>query len=304
MSYLKKAIDKLNQALSTVSRADERLDEIKINQGRILSSLNENESTNDLKDCEFKVFSQWGEDGIIQHLTQSIEIENKTFFELGVEDFFESNCRFLLMKDNWKGFVVDGSKSNIQRLKNSYFYWKHHLDAVDRFITRENVEDILATSGFEHDLGILSIDLDGNDFHILEAIGNFSPRILICEYNAVFGGSRKITVPYQADFSRTRAHHSNLYGGASLAAVTYLANKKGYSLVGTNTAGNNAFYVRDDLLNEKVSVLTAEAAYSPSNFRESRDERGNLTFLSADKRLEVIRGLPVYEVERQVIEKI
>jgi hypothetical protein len=83
------------------------------------------------------------------------------------------------MKDDWKGFVIDGSKSNIQRLKNSYFYWKHHLDAVDKFITKENIEDILATSGFENDIGILSVDLDGNDFYILEAINNFSPRCLI-----------------------------------------------------------------------------------------------------------------------------
>ncbi len=304
MNYLKKAIAKLKQALSTISKINERFDEVKINQGIILSSLNESKATSNLKDYEFKVFSQWGEDGIIQHLTKSIEIKNKTFIEFGVEDFFESNCRFLLMKDDWKGFVIDGSKSNIQRLKNSYFYWKHHLDAVDKFITKENIEDILATSGFENDLGILSVDLDGNDFYILEAINNFSPRILICEYNPVFGGSRKITIPYQADFYRSNTHHSNLYWGASLAAMTYLADKKGYSLVGTNTAGNNAFYVRNDLLNDKVKVLSVEAAYSPSNYRESRDEHGNLTFIPADKRLDVIKGLPVYEVEKKIIEKI
>ncbi len=150
----------------------------------------------------------------------------------------------------------------------------------------------------------MSIDLDGNDFFILEAIKNFNPRILICEYNPVFGGSRKISIPYQADFYRTNSHYSNLYWGASLAAMIYLANEKGYSLVGTNTAGNNAFYVRNDLLNEKVEVLSVEAAYSPSNYRESRDKDGNLTFITADKRLEVIKGLPVYEVEKQVIEKI
>ena len=121
MNYLKKAIAKLKQALSTISTINERFDEVKINQGIILSSLNESKATSNLKEYEFKVFSQWGEDGIIQHLTKSIEIKNKTFIEFGVEDFFESNCRFLLMKDDWKGFVIDGSKSNIQRLKNSYF---------------------------------------------------------------------------------------------------------------------------------------------------------------------------------------
>jgi hypothetical protein len=303
MNYLKKLV-KLKSALLAISRINERFDELKINQGRILSLLNSSKTTNNLNDYEFKVFSQQGEDGIIQHLTKSIEIKNKTLIEFGVEDFFESNCRFLIMKDDWKGFVIDGSKSNIQRLKNSYFFWKHHLDAVDKFITKENIEDILATSGFENDLGILSIDLDGNDYFILEAINNFNPRILICEYNPYFGSSRKITIPYQADFYRTKAHYSNLYWGASLAAMTYLADKKGYSLVGTGTTGSNAFYVRNDLLNGKVKVLSVEAAYSPLNCRESRDENGSLTFISGDKRLDVIKGLPVYEVERKIFEKI
>jgi hypothetical protein len=69
------------------------------------------------------------------------------------------------------------------------------LYAVDSFITKDNIEDILGKSCLESDLGILSVDLDGNDFHILEAINSFSPRILICEYNSVFGGTRKITIP-------------------------------------------------------------------------------------------------------------
>jgi hypothetical protein len=304
MNFLKKLISRFRQVLPAFFEINQHFDEIKINQGAILSLLNDGKETSNLQDYEFKVFSQWGEDGIIQRLIKSIEIKNKTFIEFGVEDFLESNCRFLLMKDNWKGFVIDGSKSNIKRLKNSYFYWKHHLVAVAKFITKENVEDILAMSGFESDLGILSIDIDGNDFYILEAINEFKPRILICEYNPNFGGARKISIPYKADFYRNSAHYSNLYWGASLAAITFMANKKGYSLVGTNSAGNNAFYVRNDLLNEKLKVLTVESAYLPSNYREARDQNGSLTLITAEERLEVIKGMPVYEVEKQNIELI
>jgi hypothetical protein len=304
MNLPKKIITKLKLTFTTISKINERFDEIKINQGIILAALNQNKFSRSLNEYEFKVFSQWGEDGIIQHLINSIEIKNKTFIEFGVEDFSESNCRFLLMKDDWKGFVIDGSISNIQRLKTSYFYWKHHLDAVDRFITKENIESILATSGFNEDLGLMSIDLDGNDFFIFEAINNYKPRILICEFNPIFGANRKITIPYQSDFQRTKAHHSNLYWGASLAAMTYLAEIKGYALVGTNSAGNNAFYVRNDLLNDKVNKLSVETAYLPSNYRESRDENGNLTHITAEKRLDVIKGLPVYEVEKRAIESI
>jgi hypothetical protein len=283
---------------------DERFEEIKINQGLILSALNERQVSKKLLDYEFKVFSQWGEDGIIQRLTKILEIKNRTFIEFGVENFCEANCRFLLMKDNWRGFVIDGSAKNVKEIRNSYFYWKYSLNAMDAFITRDNINDLLAKSGFDADLGILSVDLDGNDYYVLEAISNFRPRILICEYNAVFGATRKISVPYNPSFIRTNKHSSNLYWGASLAAVTFLANKNGYALVGTNSVGSNAFYVRNDLLTEKMDVLCTGDAYVPSMFRESRDSEGNLTFMDGADRLEVIKGMPVFNVETGMLETL
>ena len=304
MQSLKALITRRRRALAALGRINEYFDEVKINQGAILSTLNQDRKSKNLKDYEFKIFSQWGEDGIIQHLIKSVEIRDNTFIEFGVQDFLESNCRFLLIKDRWKGFVLDGSKRNIERLKGSYFYWKHHLEAIHAFITRENINELLARSGFGSDLGILSIDMDGVDYYILEAIENFNPRILICEYNSVFGATRRISVPYRSDFRRRDAHRSNLYWGASLGAMTHLAQKRGYALVGTNTAGNNAFYVRSDLLNDKLQALSAEAAYAPSGYRESRDEHGALTYVPGDKRLELIRGMPVFNVETATTEPI
>jgi hypothetical protein len=208
------------------------------------------------------------------------------------------------MKDNWKGFVIDGSAENIKRLEQSYFFWKYYLHALHAFITKENINGLLAESGFDEDLGILSVDIDGNDYYVLDAITNFKPRILICEYNAVFGGVRKISVPYESEFHRTKKHYSNLYFGASLAAITFLANQKGYKLVGTNSAGSNAFFVRNDLLNENLETLTAERAYFPRNPQESRDQQGNLTYVSGQNRLKLIQGMPVINVENETVEAL
>jgi hypothetical protein len=208
MDISKNAMDLIRRSIKSIWQFNERIDYVRINQGLILSKLNEGQNSTNLADYEFKVFSQWGEDGIIQYLSKAIELNYKTFIEFGVEDFTEANCRFLLMKDNWSGFVIDGSPSNITRIKKSYFYWRHHLLAVNAFITRDNINDLLAKSGFDEDLGILSIDLDGNDYFILEAVNAVRPRILICEYNAVFGPARKISIPYSPDFSRTRQHYS------------------------------------------------------------------------------------------------
>lgn len=315
MNFLTANFAKLKRSLGALSRVDarfvalsdqlnERMDEMRFAQGLVLASLHENRTSPRIQDYEFKVFSQWGEDGILQYLTRVIPMEHKTFLEFGVGNFFESNCRFLMTKDNWRGLVIDGSAANMAQLKRSSFYWKHHLMAVDAFITKDNINALLAQSQFAADVGILSVDLDGNDYYVLDAIDTFTPRILICEYNAVFGATRKISVPYDPSFDRTTAHFSNLYWGASLAAMTHLANKRGYSLVGTNTARNNAFFVRNDLLNTRVEALTAEQAYAPSLYRESVNAEGAFTFLAGEERLAAIKGLPVFNVEQGVIEAL
>jgi hypothetical protein len=279
-----------------IVRLDRKIDEVKLCSGAQFSQWHRSMAFNALQDYEFKIFSQWGEDGIIQRLINNIEIKHKTFIEFGVETFVEANCRFLMMHDNWRGFVMDGSAENINFLKQSYFYWRYDLKAVSAFITRDNINALLEHSGFDADVGILSVDLDGVDYHVLEAINGFSPRILICEYNATFGEKRAISVPYDPQFRRTAKHSSNLYFGASLPAMVHLASKKGYSLVGTNSAGHNAFFVRNDLLNERIKAHSVQEAFTVSKFRESRDEAGNLTHVGGDQRIELIRGLPVINV--------
>lgn len=249
-----------------------------------------------LQQAEFRVFSQWGEDGIIQHLIRHVPIRHRTFIEFGVEDFRESNCRFLMMHDNWSGYVLDASAADVAAIELAPWYWRHDLRAAQAFITRDNVAALLDATGFDRDLGILSIDLDGVDYWVAAQLVHWRPRILIMEYNAVFGPARAITVPYRGDFCRTRAHHSNLYFGASLNALTHLANAWGYALVGTASAGGNAFFVRRDVLLPPLVEASVESAYTPSRFRESRDRFGVPDFLRAEARAAAIAGLPVINV--------
>jgi hypothetical protein len=297
-------LGQIRKAVSVLRRLDQRLDEIQVGQGNGLAVLNEARNSTNIQDYEFKIFSQWGEDGILQHLSRVIEISDRTFIEFGADDFAESNCRFLLVKDNWRGFIIDGSPQKIAKVRGSYYFWRHDLTAVSAFVTRENINSLLAQSGFPDDIGILSIDLDGNDYYVLDAITGFRPRILICEYNSVFGGVRNISVPYDPAFVRSRHHFSNLYWGASLGAITRAAERKGYSLVGSNSAGNNAFFVRNDLVNDRVRVLSVKDAYVESRYRESRDSEGTLSFIGGTSRLELIKGLPVYNVESGKLESL
>jgi len=287
---------KLLRHLLDLLRLGRRLDDIAINQGRILSELHRNRLGEPITAYEFKIFSQWGEDGVIQYLTQNLFIANRTFIEFGVEDFAESNCRFLLQKDNWRGFVIDGSPRYVKRIKDSYFYWQTQLQATCAFVTRENVGDLLAMSRFDKELGILSVDIDGVDYHVLEALSGWRPSIIIVEYNDVFGWELPVTVPYDPAFVRAEKHTSNQYWGANLPAFEWLLKPRGYSLVGTNSIGSNAFFVQTELLNDRVKEVAIKQCMRQAIFRDSRDSRGRLTFLSGSERASAILDLPVVDV--------
>lgn len=287
---------KLRGILTRTLTLDRVLDRVLINQGVMMRELQRRNHSTNLRDYEFKVFSQWGEDGIIQHLTENLQVRNRTFIEFGVGDFRESNCRYLLMQSNWSGMVIDGSQRNIQAIQSSYYFWQHRLQAVCAFIDRDNIHGLLTKSGFDRELGILSVDIDGVDYYVLEALDQWTPSILIVEYNGLFGPTAPVTVPYDSAFQRTKAHYSNVYWGASLGAFCHLADKRGYALVGTNSVGSNAFFVRRDLLNERVQEVSATSDYAPTTFRESRDSSGALTFLDEKQRQSLVSQLPVVDV--------
>ncbi len=259
----------------------------------------------DLRDAEFKVFSQFGEDGILQYLIRQIDlpVALNTFVEFGVETYEEANTRFLLINNNWSGLVIDGSPENIIRIKSDPIYWRHGLSVRAAFISADNVNQLISESGYCGEIGLLSVDIDGNDYWVWDRIDVVNPVIVVAEYNSVFGPDKAVTVPYDPLFTREQAHYSNLYWGCSLKALELLGRKKGYALVGSNSAGNNAFFIRRDCLSG-LSELTAKQAYVESKFRESRDASGALTFLSGVSRLHIIAELPVYDVECNAMLKI
>ncbi len=264
--------------------------------GRLLSQqLATKKNIQNLAEVEFKVFSQFGDDGIIQYFLQQLDITDKRFVEFGVENYLEANTRFLLMNNNWSGLVMDGSVKNVASIKDDEIVWRYDLQAVAAFISKENINALLKDNGFAGEIGLLSIDIDGNDYWVWEAITVTSPILVIVEYNSIFGNERTVTVPYRPDFNRTKAHFSNLYWGTSLPALCALAEIKGYNFIGSNSAGNNAYFVRKDKIGN-LKPLSAKEGYVVSKFRDSRNEQGDLSFLSGSERLEKIKGMPIFNV--------
>lgn len=269
----------------------------------LIEKNNKREYIKKLFDLEFKVFSQWGEDGIIQYLINKVDIPNKVFVEFGVEDYTESNTRFLLINNNWSGTVIEMDEQKVKVIKNDEIYYKYDLTAVNSFITKENINELIFNSGVCGDIGLLSVDIDGNDYWIWNEIDVINPRIVICEYNNLLSLTEAVTVPYKSDFYRTNEHYSNLYYGANLLAMAKLAKEKGYKFVGTNMVGTNAFFVREDV-GENLPEANIDEYNVYSKIRESRNENGQLTYLKGTDRIREIEGLPVYVLEKGEIGKI
>jgi hypothetical protein len=282
---------------SLVNFSERKLDRLLILQSLLVVKMNRcSTRLENLAEAECSGFSQWGEDGIIDWLIHQIPSVPRTFIEFGVEDYRESNTRLLMCLRNWRGLVMDGSAKHIADILSQDIYWRYDLTAKCAFIDRENINQLISGAGFSGEVGLLSIDIDGNDYWIWQAIDVVSPVIVICEYNAVLGDKYQLSVPYRTDFKRTRAHHSNLYFGASLPAFVSLAKEKGYTFVGSTSTGCNAFFVRNDFAPKIVNALEDICAF-PSSVRESRDQNGLLTFQRGLDRKTPIAHLPLINFE-------
>ena len=145
---------------------------------------------------------------------------------------------------------------------------------------------------------MLSLDIDGVDYWILSKLSVLEPSIIICEYNSLFGQKKAITVPYKENYIRSNEHYSNLYYGASIKAFIDLMKKKNYYLIGTNSAGNNAFFLKKNIWNKAKKLVKEKNIYN-SKFRESRNKKGKLTFLNKKKSLDLIKNKIIIDLKNR-----
>ncbi|MCA1817683.1 MAG: hypothetical protein LC746_15060 [Acidobacteria bacterium] len=295
---LSPVLSRLDRAEQRAASAERRLEQLQAAVGRAEArqlGAGARRGGGALAGHEFRAFSQSGEDGIISWLVAGLGGCPKVFVEFGVEDYREANTRFLAEHDNWTGLVMDGSRENIERVRASEVCWRQNLRAAEAFVTRENVNRLISGQGVAGEIGLLSIDIDGNDYWVWEAISVVSPWLVVVEYNHRFGGELAVTIPYDEHFRRG-GKYPVYYFGASLAALCLLGARKGYAFVGCESHGVNAFFVRRDVLPETVRELTPSEGYVAGAFTETRDERGLFVPASHElERLELLR-LPLVAV--------
>lgn len=275
-------------------------------QTAILASRARHDEIKNLWDAEVKVYSQWGEDGILDYLCERIEISKPKVLEIGAGNFTECNSRFLAENRNASVYAVDGRIDLVESMEHSSLRWKNHIFASQIWVTPENINPIISEA--QKSLGgidIFSLDLDGNDYWILEKADLGSIKIVIVEYNPLFGHTRAVTIPRDDLFDRSASHYSWLYYGASLGAFEFLLGEKEFDFIGTNRVGNNAFFVKKHLASTVAIKPNANrAVYTDWRIRESRSITGELNYLSGNDGIKLIEEMDLLEVNSKKLIKV
>lgn len=238
---------------------------------------------------EYSWLSQNGEDGVIRHLFDNIGYESRWFVEFGF-GVVQCNCLRLMMHEDFSGLLMDGSGENVDFFNDAAR--KLGLDrvkAVQAFITRSNLQELISANDVPREIDFLSLDVDGNDYWFWEELECVSPRVACIEYNAGIGPDLSLTVPYADDFERYERHPGGFFHGASLTALESLGRRKGYYLIGCDMTGTNAFFLRDDVRIDGVPALTPREAFRPhANWLGRR--------ISESQQLEIMLAMPYQEV--------
>ncbi|MEK7184377.1 MAG: hypothetical protein AAB701_02570 [Patescibacteria group bacterium] len=217
-----------------------------------------------LNQYEFQAFSQSGEDGIVEEIFKRIGVTNRYFVEFGAANGLWNNTAYLLMQ-GWQGLWIEGDARGVGVIQQKFapYISRNTLAVQQAMITRDNIQQLFGSGKVPKELDLLSIDIDGNDYWVWEAISDYTPRVVVIEYNPVF----RPPVSWVMRYNPTHVWGGTSYYGASITALEKLGTAKGYCLVGCDFLGSNAFFVRSDLVKDKFAEpYTAENHFEPPRY--------------------------------------
>lgn len=225
-------------------------------------------STFTMDDAGFKVFSQSDEDGRLLYIFSKIGMKSRKCVEIACGNGKECISANLIVNHGWEGLLIDGSERNIAEASAFYegcaatYVWPPVVRQA--FITAENVNDLIGSNGYEGEIDLLTVDIDGMDYWIWKAITVIQPRVVVVEYVGWLGPDRACTIPYDPAFDAYRYSTTNGaadYAGASLAAMVKLGRAKGYRLIGFNRHNFNAFFIRQDITHADLPEVVSGTGF-------------------------------------------
>lgn len=213
------------------------------------------------------ILSQHGEDGITYELMKRVGVKARRCIELGC-GHNGGNAGILVAGLDCQGLLVDGDPELVAIATATFAGFPVTIKSA--WIMRETVNDLVKDEGFSGEIDYLGIDVDGIDWWLWEALVTVRPRLVIVEYNALFGPDVSVTVPYAADFSRKARNEQGRsawpkgYFGASLRAFERLGKRLGYRLVAVAPLSSNAYFIREGLACDTPTLTTEQAFVAPT----------------------------------------
>lgn len=222
----------------------------------------------EFQDIGFHNYSQTDEDGFLLYIFSLIGTSNKKVLEMCCGDGIECNAANLIINHGWHGLLFDGDVNSIkigQKIYNSLKTTrKNPPELVHSWITSENVNELIRSNGFNGEIDLFSLDMDGVDYWIWKSINCIKPRVIVLEYNTYWGADKSVTVPYSPKFE-AQIINGAYYCGASLRAFVNLGKLLGYRLVGSNSKQYNAFFIRNDIGIDMLPEIDIERCLPSTN---------------------------------------
>jgi len=217
----------------------------------------------DLNAYEYKIFSQNGEDGMLVELFSRLRVVDPFFVEFGVETGEECNAALLARRYGWSGLMLEGNPATYEQLRANFAQFPN-VRTARAFVNRENIAGLFREHGVPTEFDLLSIDTDGNDYYLWEALEGYRPRVVVIEINAAYPPPRRWVIEYNPQH---QWQHDDYYG-ASLASYAALGERLGYALLATDINAVNAIFIRRELLGAVgFAAKTPEQAFHQPRYR-------------------------------------
>jgi hypothetical protein len=218
--------------------------------------------TNNIKQFEKKIHSQFGEAGISDEIIKRIGATNRFFVEFGAHRAIEGNCNHLFLDCGWQGLLIEGVEEWARDAADRHR--DYPVEVAQSWITTKNILSIFEDHRVPIEPDLLSVDIDSNDYWILKLILTaYRPRIVIHEYNGYYIPPKLWVMAYDPTYRWDGSSHF----GASLQSYCNLLDARGYALLGCESTGFNAFHIRKELIEPSGFVaLTAAESFIPSPY--------------------------------------
>jgi hypothetical protein len=277
LKFFRKFIKLLDVERTNIESFNQQLQKVLVNQ-YIESVNNKTLLYEQISSAGFRCYSQFEEDGIILYVLSCIGMKTRKVVEMCIGDGKECMATNLVLNHGFMGFLFDGDSQSIE-IANKFFRSKKDCLLLPPYlraawITKENVNELLMEAGAVGEVDLLSLDIDGNDYYVWEAISIINPRLCVFETHNVIPSDLSLTIPYKADFnSWDKNGHEQDFRSVSLLAMKKISEKKGYRLIGGHKHGFNVFFLRNDIGQDLFPEVSIDSVHDNLYTKISMKER-------------------------------